>query len=584
MSGSRLGFLPNSLVRGVALFRVCLTTLLVLGSLPAIVAQVSADTPWQGTWATSYGPVHLHQDGRRVWGDYVNQRGVIEARTTPDGRGLRGTYLRADQQWGWFSFWLDADGSGWQGMWRARDLPRSADTAWNARARLDPSPPALRHATGTGPFWPPTYAGAPFGNHASFVFGPEERDPHNASPAHTATWLGQYDTDIAPYAYSISLSVDDGPAAHAPLVELALFAPQGAAGDAAALCPTAMHPDFCRDLHSRFGTDVSTRQSLQVTHVGSLVGDSHVLLAFLLSGDAAPRLLMLSRDPAADRLRIWHPVRGLDLDSIVARLPHLCGSGGCDAQRASGLSLGAGPLTSASFIDAYMQMPDLRAAAHAARQTMPPIPAPGAALMEGLFELLDQNDEQIAMFDLFVDTGGQVAGSGDIYPTAALAGQTLVPIDVYTDHIGPDAVQLRLESGRGPSLSLLLSPRSDGTWAGTLIRDDRWELVTLTDGGGMFDTPGIGVFGPNYMLRNTMGQAALLRAAPRSDAAPVGQVDAQLRNLLVLACDPDIDSLQWEQASPEIRLSMLDGTWCQVRHDRQVPGWIPGYFLNPVAQ
>jgi|GEM_PF-3212141 len=481
-------------------------------------------------------------------GDYINQRGVIEARFTSDGRGLNGTYLRADQQWSWFSFALNADGSGWQGMWRAGDLPQAGDMAWNAHSRLDSLPSALRHATGAGPFWPPTYAGPPFGNHARFVFGPEERDPCNASPTRAATWLGQYDTDIKPYAYSVSLSVEDSRSGHAPLVELAFFAPQGAAREAVAHCPKAMHPDFCRDLHSRFGPDVSMRQSLQITQLGSLVEDSRVLLAFLLSGDTAPRLMMLSRDPAGVRLRIWHPMRGLDLDSIVSRLPHLCALGGCDPHRAVGPAVVTGPLTSNSFINAYMQIPDRRAEAHAALQPLPTVPLPAVVLIEGLLELVDQNGEQIGMLDLFTESSTQVTGAGEIYPMSALAGQTFLPVDVYTDHIGVDAVQLRLDSGRGLSLPLLLRPRKDGTWAGTLIRDGRWELITLSDGGGMFDTPSIGVFGPNYTLRNTAGQSALLRAEPRSEAPSVGQIAASVRNLLVLGCQPDVDSLRWEQS------------------------------------
>ena len=69
--------------------------LLCLGlTLVLVAAPARATGPWEGTWQTTYGEVRLRQDGARVWGDYIDQSGVIEARTSPDGRSLYGTFLR----------------------------------------------------------------------------------------------------------------------------------------------------------------------------------------------------------------------------------------------------------------------------------------------------------------------------------------------------------------------------------------------------------------------------------------------------------------------------------------------------------
>ena len=89
-------------------------------------------------------------------------------------------------------------------------------------------------------------------------------------------------------------------------------------------------------------------------------------------------------------------------------------------------------VTSNSFINAYMQIPDRRAEAHAALQPLPTVPLPAVVLIEGLLELVDQNGEQIGMLDLFTESSTQVTGAGEIYPMSALAGQTFLPVDVYT--------------------------------------------------------------------------------------------------------------------------------------------------------
>ena len=570
------------------------SVLAALLCLVLIAERAWADGPWEGVWQTTYGPVHLRQDGRRVWGDYRNTGGVIEARTTPDGLGLRGTYLRGDDRWGWVSFTLNANG--WRGIWRDNDIPQDGDSAWNATARLQAGPPELRHATGPGPFWPPTYAGAPFGHHAQFAFGPDGRDPYIGSAQDhgdaSGTWYGSYDSDPFPSGYMVSVAVDDRQGPDRAIVELSFFAPSGTSSQAADLCPAAMHPAFCDDLHARFGRDNASRTDIEVRVAGSLVDTGAVQVAFHLSGDAAPRLLELRRRASDGRvtMSVWHPQRGVDFVADVLLLPHPCdGLGTCDPFRLSGSEGRLGPLARLSFADAMRSLPDGRAAAHGGA-TPPPAHAPrttGIVTMDdGDYEVLDQFGSYLGTLALSQGPDGRVSGDGLMIPTAALAGQSTREVIVRTNRVTADALDMALifDFG-GPQQRLLIGRDGTGDWSGTLLRDADWVPVTLFAVGETYDLPGFGIYAPNYQLRNTAGNPARLRTAPRSDAPSAGTIMPSSQTINVLQCLPDIDSLEWEESSLANRLQRLDAVWCEVVHDAgQQPGWLPGHFLEPVPQ
>lgn len=136
-------------------FPAVFALLLVWFALPATAQR----SPWEGTWSTQFGEVVLRQDGTRVWGDYVNERGVIEARMLSDGT-LRGTFLRGDQRWGFFEFRQRPAARGWDGVYQMQDLPRrdGQDPSWNATERVGPAN-VLRFAVTDQEFWPPAVAG-----------------------------------------------------------------------------------------------------------------------------------------------------------------------------------------------------------------------------------------------------------------------------------------------------------------------------------------------------------------------------------------------------------------------------------------
>jgi hypothetical protein len=194
-------------------------------------------------------------------------------------------------------------------------------------------------------------------------------------------------------------------------------------------------------------------------------------------------------------------------------------------------------------------------------------------LYSGFYEMRGADDVFLGELTLEQDPGGAVTGTGLVRDRSAPAPRQ---VQVATVEAGADRLVLEL-AGAG---RLTVAAAGEGVWTGTL-GTDRVVLTAIDD---LFDLPGIGVTGPSYRLRNTGGNAALLRTAPRSDASEAGRLTADMDRILVLRCRPEVETLAWEGWALPARLQALDTTWCEVRHDSDFPGWIPGYFLEPVAQ
>ncbi|PWK62932.1 hypothetical protein [Roseicyclus mahoneyensis] len=591
--------------------RACVLACFVLAMLMA-AGPVRATGPWEGTWTTTYGELRLRQDGARVWGDYINQSGVIEARTSPDGLSLYGTFLRADEGWGLIEFTLS--GAGWQGAWRWNDVPQPGDAAWNATARTNAAPPVLIHAVGPGPFWPPTFAGQPAGRYATWIFGPDQRDPHQGGtigpPAvdPVGGWYGGYDTDLFPSGYNVSLSIDDLDGPGQAIIDLAFFAPSGSPQAARNSCPREMHPQFCAELHARFSPDIANPSLLAINLLGARIETQRIAVVFALAGDATPRLMLLTREGIGggdlrERLTIYHPVRGLDLDTVTLSLPHPCDAGTCGPWRSAAERSGAGPLADPGLVASYLALPDLRAAAHG-QGTGPTPPAPPqqtsgpaslAALTSGTLAITDGYGQMLGALELRPRGDGTLIGGGWLVPAGATGAA--VDIGVWTNTLTAEAVDLTLERPTIPAspagrLLVTLSQMSPGApLTGTLVRGDSWDLVTLAriepephHDEELFDLPGVGVYGPPYRLRNTNGGGVVLRSAPRSDAPTQGSLEAWATDIVVTGCTPEIDSLSWELANLTLRRQMLDAVWCEASRGPQAGGWVPGYFLDPIPQ
>lgn len=148
-----------------------LASLAVMVCLLPIAAHAQGG-PWEGTWQTQFGDVVMRQYSNRVWGDYVAQQGVIEARVQPDGN-LRGTFLRSDGDWGFFEFRLEPADRGWIGVYAMQGLPQldGKDSSWHASAKLGGAA-LLRYATADRDFWPPSITAMNDPSHVAFLDGP----------------------------------------------------------------------------------------------------------------------------------------------------------------------------------------------------------------------------------------------------------------------------------------------------------------------------------------------------------------------------------------------------------------------------
>ena len=134
--------------------------------------------------------------------------------------------------------------------------------------------------------------------------------------------------------------------------------------------------------------------------LGARIEAQRVAVVFTLSGDATPRLMLLTREGIGggdlrERLTIHHPARGLDLSAVPLSLPHPCDAGTCGPWRSAEARPGPGPLADQGLVARYLALPDNRAAAHGwgtgpAPQPSPNTPASLAALTTGTLGITDR--------------------------------------------------------------------------------------------------------------------------------------------------------------------------------------------------
>ena len=94
---------------------------------------------WQGTFTTTYGPIRLVQQGRRVFGEYA-ERGVFEGCIHEGGDVLRGTfqYFKPRTSNGFIEFRTDGDGFKGSWTWAKAGVPNPESKINWRGARSDP--------------------------------------------------------------------------------------------------------------------------------------------------------------------------------------------------------------------------------------------------------------------------------------------------------------------------------------------------------------------------------------------------------------------------------------------------------------
>ena len=578
----------------------------LLGAILLLLAAapVSAQD-WTGNWKTTYGQLRLVQDGDRLYGDYA-ERGVIEGRIGPDGRTVRGFFVRNDGGWGPVEW--RREGERFAGTWawgRQGIAALRGGTKWTGR-RTARRPGRLRYAVGGRQGWPKddAFAQEPFRSWILF----RDRAPAPQAQAQpqaqgdprsqlSELYGGYVLTNIEP-AFSIGADVIHFRDANTASVDLSIYARPGGQ------CPPVMHTALCRELRDAADTRGFVRAQVTGVTLVNLndIGET-IRIGFRLAGDRTDRLMRLRREATYFSAAIFHPRRGYDYEGFAKGRSHVCEQSQC--QNAVFTDLRDNPeryrlRLSSGKVARLINGPNDIARSHGGARPAPspspsPAPAPAPrALLDDAYAILDETSENLGTVRFSLQDGRLAAsgslenffdraGSSDtVFTQSALTDQAVA----YDLTVYPPSGNGRAKQGR---LLVELPSHATGNPRGTLIVGRDVMLVELVrptrglDPQDVGDTPAIGIYAVAYDLRDVpAGRTLRLRKEPQRDAAVVGSLPAAARGLQILKCARDINSERFRTASQASREAMLAATWCQIT-DSRLAGWVPGRYLRPVA-
>ncbi len=421
--------------------------------------------------------------------------------------------------------------------------------------------------------------------------------------AQNGPWYGAYAAAPGPGDVEVLVELDQLPGGATGMASVGLFPLTGR-------CPTgAMSQSFCNALNAAY--DSAQRQGVPANEVvlteGVVFEGDVAAIVFAIRGDPDRRIIEIVRGGNGYKLSIHHPQRGFEAELAVQRQAHSCEFSMCSADRLNDLRANpasyAGPLGALAFLRAYPML--------ALNQGAPPAPARAPAPANGqdpsyLWEVLAMGDGR-PLGTLYL-RGANATLSGDGTLNSVGFGPAtevrIAPERTRGNGFGLHVTYFASGSGEQREALLLLGASRNGLLEGTLIEDTYVETVRLIrdDGAGPMhvggvppeefwpdpehDLPGIGVYGPSYVLRNVPpGQRLSVREAPSRDAVIAGTLARNAVDILVLGCTPDIDSLVFEQADIAGKRSLLDAAWCEVSHGTGaavLEGWVVGGYLEPV--
>ncbi|WP_127144546.1 SH3 domain-containing protein [Pelagibacterium montanilacus] len=401
-------------------------------------------------------------------------------------------------------------------------------------------------------------------------------------------WYGSYSLELeGPFIVDIGL--DQLPGGTAGMASVFIYAEPGR-------CPRAVSLDLCLDItRALTAADPATNPANYIEVRGVRYQGDVAAVAFAFPRDPEVRIAQITRNGGQYVLVIAHPSRGVDLEAPIAEGPHSCAFAMCAEDRMDDLRANPeryqGVLADPGFVGRF---PNLALAAPARGPSLWDVMSHadgrrlGAVYLEGEGTALSG---QGALASVGFGRESEVA----IVPDRARNEGFSLSVTFYADGSGE----------RREGLLLLGLPDAQGEMEGTLIEGTHAEIVRLVRDDGfvpnpsfsdpspdllaeedpeeIFDLPGIGVYGPSYVLRNIpQGQRLAVRAAPDRSAGIVGSLARDAEQILVLGCEPNIDSLTFEQADPEGRLLLLEGSWCEVSHEA-LTGWVAGTYLDPAV-
>ncbi len=407
--------------------------------------------------------------------------------------------------------------------------------------------------------------------------------PASAALAQAAgEWHAAFAAQLSAGSHYVELEFDQLPGGSVGQGHYAAFAEAGAA------CPTSqIRQEYCDELAL-----FAARNTGDVTVLGVRFLEGTALMAFSHGNERIVRIAELRRNEGTVVLTVVHPERGIDVDAIATRRDHSCTFSMCAADRLDDLrgdpGRFAGPLARADFVAGYPTL----VAARAGGGLENPVRQPDWTLDDPARWTVSGHDDGAALGYLdLARQGSGYAGGGQLDSIAfgPLSAVSVEPGEQLGDGFSLALGFMADGSGERSDAVLLLTPAGDGGLEGTLVEGTNVRVVrlriddTFDPEGSANDMPGIGVWGPSYILRNVPeGQRLVLREAPDRNAGRAGTLPRNAADIVVLNCTPEVDTMAFEDAGQQQRRALLDPVWCEVEWQDEA-GFVPGTYLDPVA-
>lgn len=418
-------------------------------------------------------------------------------------------------------------------------------------------------------------------------------------------WYGAYSATLGQGDFEIVIELDQLPGGTTGMASIGLFPLTGR-------CPTgAMSQTLCTEIDraiarvERQGGNIASWISVQ----GVVFAGSKAAIAYAFPGETTVRLAELALEGNGAALRLLHPERRIEAETRLARSAHSCDYSMCGADRLDALARDpqsfAGPLGALAFQRFFPDL-DLAENTPAPTPVAPPVPPTGSGGVT-LWDVSAIADGR-PLGVLYLSGTGRALGGQGVLNSIGFGPDTEVAI--APDRSRNDGFSLNVTffaDGSGEQrdgLLLLGSPVRDGVVEGTLVEDTHVEVVRMIrddtfapdpapDGGRdflgpdeadeTFDMPGIGVYGPSYVLRNIpAGQRLAVRDRPDRSGPTIGSLQRDARGIHVLGCTPEVNSLDFEQADQAGRRRLLDQVWCRIDHP-DIGGYVLGGYLEPIS-
>ncbi|MEO0496056.1 MAG: SH3 domain-containing protein [Pseudomonadota bacterium] len=220
--------------------------------------------------------------------------------------------------------------------------------------------------------------------------------------------------------------------------------------------------------------------------------------------------------------------------------------------------------------------------------------------------IIDQQNRNLGFLNFFEVSTDAPGADGELHPSAGYF-TSVADLDVRVRNLNREAYDFDVSFSSRSSgevtdgrLLVSLTGSNPNVLHGSLELDGRFKLISLvrkqpgqtgrqvaSNEVDALDSPGFGVSGPAYRLRGVPeGGRLIVRSTPDRSGASVASLDVFATEIAVLECTPNIDPVQFQNASKDVKRRLLAGTWCQIQTPAPTSkvGYVLGRYLDPMAK